>query len=67
MYYAYSKVLDIISDAKNELIIVIDSSIIYHSGNSINRICFRKSSIDAINDYNIKKKIIKDINEIINS
>ena len=56
MYYAYSKVLDIISDAKNKLIIVIDSSIIYHSGNSINRIGFRKSSIDAITDDSIRKK-----------
>ena len=118
VYDAYSKVLDIFSEAKNELIIVdrytdktvldmiknlecnvkiitcnrskltrldidkynkdyhnlsvyyddtfhdryfvIDRSIVYHSGNSINHIGFRKSSIDAMNDKNVIRAVIKD-------
>ena len=113
IYDAYSKVLDIFSDAKEELIIVdrytdktildmiknldckvilitgkhskltkldldkynkdyhnlkvfyddtfhdryfiIDKEKVYHSGNSINYIGYRKSSIDVIHDENIKK------------
>ena len=123
IYDAYSKVLDIFSDAKEELIIVdrytdktvldmiknldckvilitskrgklteldidkynsdyhnlsiyyddtfhdryfiIDRDCLYHSGNSINHIGFRKSSIDIIHDENVKKLIISDINKII--
>ena len=123
IYDAYSKVLDIFSDAKEELIIVdrytdktvldmiknldckvilitskrgklteldidkynsdyhnlsiyyddtfhdryfiIDRDCLYHSGNSINHIGFRKSSIDIIHDENVKELIISDINIII--
>ncbi len=123
IYDAYSKVLDIFSDAKEELIIVdrhtdktvldmiknldckvilitskrgklteldidkynsdyhnlsiyyddtfhdryfiIDRDCLYHSGNSINHIGYRKSSIDIIHDENVKELIISDINIII--
>ena len=123
IYDAYSKVLDIFSDAKEELIIVdrytdktvldmiknldckvilitgkrskltkldidkynsdyhnlsiyyddtfhdryfiIDRDCLYHFGNSINHIGFRKSSIDIIHDENVKELIISDINIII--
>lgn len=44
---------------------IIDKDKIYHSGNSINHIGFRKSSIDVINDINVKTQIIKDINCIL--
>ena len=123
IYDAYSKVLDIFSEAKDELIIVdrytdktildmikklecnvilitskrgklteldiekynsdyhnlkvyydntfhdryfiIDKNKFYHSGNSINHISYRKSSIDLLLDDSIKKVLITDIEKII--
>ena len=123
IYDAYSKVLDIFSEAKDELIIVdrytdktildmikklecnvilitskrgkiteldiekynsdyhnlkvyydntfhdryfiIDKNKFYHSGNSINRIGYRKSSIDLLYDDSIKQALINDIEKII--
>lgn len=52
-------------DTFHDRYIVIDRCKLYHSGNSINHIGFRKSSIDTIHDDGIKKKIIKDIDKII--
>ena len=45
---------------------IIDKEKIYHSGNSVNHIGYRKSSIDIIGDENIKKTIISDASKIIN-
>ena len=45
---------------------IIDKDKIYHSGNSINHIGYRKSSIDVLMDKNIKKTILKDVGNIIN-
>ena len=45
---------------------IIDKDKIYHSGNSINHIGYRKSSIDLLMDKNIKKTILKDVGNIIN-
>ena len=122
-YDAYSKVLDIFSEAKNELIVVdrytdktfldmirnidckvilitgkkskltkldiekynqdynnltvyyddtfhdryfvIDNNKVYHSGNSINHIGYRKSGIDVIHDKNVCATVINDIAKII--
>ena len=122
-YDAYSKVLDIFSEAKNELIVVdrytdktfldmirnidckvilitgkkskltkldidkynqdynnltiyyddtfhdryfvIDNDKVYHSGNSINYIGYRKSGIDVIHDKNVCATVINDIAKII--
>ena len=55
------------SDIFHDRYIVIDKEKIYHSGNSVNHIGFRKSSIDIINDKNVKDLIINDINKIINN
>ena len=44
---------------------IIDREKIYHSGNSINHIGYRKSSINMLKDNKIKKTIINDIEEII--
>ena len=44
---------------------IIDKSKIYHSGNSINHIGYRKSSIDVLYDDKIKNTIIEDVNIII--
>lgn len=45
---------------------IIDDNKIYHSGNSINHIGYRKSSIDVLYDSTIKKIIIEDAYKILN-
>ena len=45
---------------------IIDDNKIYHSGNSINHIGYRKSSIDVLYDSTIKEKIIEDVYKILN-
>ena len=52
-------------DTFHDRYFIIDRKFLYHSGNSINHIGFRKSSIDIIHDENVKKLIINDINKII--
>ena len=54
------------SDIFHDRFFIIDRNKIYHSGNSINHIGYRKSSIDVIGDKNIKKLIINDALKIIN-
>ena len=53
------------NDTFHDRYIIMDKNTIYHSGNSINHIGFRKSSINLLNDTNIKKTILDDINKII--
>ena len=53
------------NDTFHDRYIIIDKNTIYHSGNSINHIGFRKSSINLLSDTNIKKTILDDINKII--
>ena len=52
-------------DTFHDRYFIIDRDCLYHSGNSINHIGFRKSSIDIIHDENVKELIISDINIII--
>ena len=52
-------------DTFHDRYFIIDRDCLYHSGNLINHIGFRKSSIDIIHDENVKKLIISDINKII--
>ncbi len=52
-------------DTFHDRYIIIDKDIIYHSGNSINHIGFRKSSINLLQDNIIKQVILNDINKII--
>ena len=54
------------SDIIHDRYIIIDRNIIYHSGNSINYIGYRGSSIDIMNDKSVKAGILNDINSIIN-
>ena len=65
----YNKTYDnlkiVYSDLFHDRYFVIDNKKIYHSGNSINHIGYRKSSIDVIGDENVKIKIMNDINNII--
>jgi len=55
------------SDIIHDRYIIIDKNTMYHSGNSINNIGFRGSSIDIINDKSVKDVIIKDVNIIIST
>lgn len=52
-------------DSFHDRYIVIDRCKFYHSGNSINHIGYRKSSIDVMHDKSIKDILIRDILEII--
>ena len=53
------------NDTFHDRYIIMDKNTIYHIGNSINHIGFRKSSINLLSDTNIKKTILDDINKII--
>ena len=53
-------------DTFHDRYFIIDKEKIYHSGNSINHIGYRKSSIDVIGDENIKKLIVYDVKKIYN-
>ena len=53
------------NDTFHDRYIIMDKNTIYHSGNSINHIGFRKSSINLLSDTNIKKTILDDINKIL--
>ena len=52
-------------DSFHDRYFIIDKDIIYHSGNSINHIGYRKSSIDINGDDCIKVSILKDIDTIL--
>ena len=52
-------------DTFHDRYFIIDKEKIYHSGNSINHIGYRKSSIDVIGDINVKNSIIHDIKCIV--
>ena len=52
-------------DTFHDRYFIIDKEKVYHSGNSINHIGYRKSSIDIIHDDSIKKVLINDIDKII--
>ena len=62
----YNNLKIIYDDTFHDRYFIIDENKIYHSGNSINHIGYRKSSVDVIGDENIKKTIINDILKIIN-
>ena len=52
-------------DTFHDRYFVIDNNKVYHSGNSINHIGYRKSSIDVIHDKNVCATVINDIARII--
>ena len=62
----YHNLKIIYDDTFHDRYFIIDKNKIYHSGNSINHIGYRKSSIDIIGDENIKRTIINDIKKICN-
>ena len=52
-------------DTFHDRYFIIDKDKVYHSGNSINHIGYRKSSIDFLQDDSIKKALINDIERIL--
>lgn len=63
----YDNLTIIYNDEYHDRYFIIDKNKIYHSGNSVNHIGYRKSSIDLLEDMKVKKAIIKDIEKIISS
>ena len=61
----YNNMIIYYDDSFHDRYFILDRDIIYHSGNSINHIGYRKSSIDIIGDDSIKNLIISDIKKII--
>ena len=61
----YNNLYIFYDDTYHDRYFIIDKDKIYHSGNSINHIGYRKSSIDILEDKSIKDTIIKDIEKII--
>ena len=53
------------NDEFHDRYFIIDNKKIYHSGNSINHIGYRKSSIDVLSDSNLKRTILNDIKKIV--
>ena len=61
----YNNLTIIYNDEYHDRYFIIDKNKIYHSGNSVNHIGYRKSSIDVLQDKNIKRTILDDIEKII--
>ena len=53
------------SDFFHDRYFIIDDNKIYQSGNSINHIGYRKSSINVLSDKNVKANILNDVYSII--
>ena len=61
----YNNLIIYYDDTFHDRYFVIDNNKVYHSGNSINHIGYRKSSIDVIHDKNVCATVINDIARII--
>ena len=61
----YNNLIINYDDTFHDRYFVIDNNKVYHSGNSINHIGYRKSSIDVIHDKNVCATVINDIARII--
>ncbi len=61
----YNNLTIIYNDEYHDRYFIIDKDKIYHSGNSVNHIGYRKSSIDVLQDKSIKQTLLEDIEKII--
>ena len=61
----YNNLIIYYDDTFHDRYFVIDNNKVYHSGNSINHIGYRKSGIDVIHDKNVCATVINDIEKII--
>lgn len=62
---SYHNLIIYYDDTYHDRYFILDKEIIYHTGNSVNHIGYRKSSINILNDISVKKSIIEDIDKII--
>ena len=61
----YNNIIIIYDDTYHDRYFIIDKNKIYHSGNSVNHIGYRKSSINVLEDEKVKNSIIDDIKKIL--
>ena len=61
----YDNLTIIYNDEYHDRYFIIDKNKIYHSGNSVNHIGYRKSSIDLLEDNKVKEAILNDIEKIL--
>lgn len=61
----YNNLKVVFSDEFHDRYFIIDNKKVYHSGNSINHIGYRKSCINILNDKNVINSLLKDIKSII--
>ncbi len=61
----YNNLTIIYNEIFHDRYFIIDKNKIYHSGNSVNHIGYRKSSINTLKDDNVKRTIIEDIERIL--
>ena len=61
----YNNLKIIYNDTYHDRYFIIDSNKIYHSGNSVNHIGYRKFSIDVLSDIKVKNAILNNIKNII--
>ena len=61
----YNNLIIIYDDTYHDRYFIIDKNKIYHSGNSVNHIGYRKSSINVLEDEKVKNSIIDDIKKIL--
>ena len=61
----YDNLKIIYDDTYHDRYFILDKNKIYHSGNSVNYIGYRKSSINILKDIKIKQTIMEDIEKII--
>ena len=62
---SYNNLRVIYDDTYHDRYFIIDKDKIYHSGNSINHIGYRKSNINLLEDKKIKITILNDVKKII--
>ena len=63
---SYNNLKVIYDDTYHDRYFIIDRDLIYHSGNSINHIGYRKSNINLLKDKKVTELILKDIDRILN-
>ena len=63
---SYNNLTIYYDDTYHDRYFIIDRDKIYHSGNSVNHIGYRKSSINVLEERIIKDKIIEEIGKIMN-
>lgn len=61
----YNNLKIIYDETYHDRYFIIDKDKIYHSGNSVNHIGYRKSSLNILEDKKVKDSIISDIENII--